>query len=101
MYSQLLANVRSMMRESAENLARPMLRRASSVRELAARRVHEARDIGLLHANQVMRTRVGSIAADGLEKGLGLAEQLIDTYLPDDGATANGKCNFPLISIIK
>ncbi|KAF4533175.1 hypothetical protein B566_EDAN001717 [Ephemera danica] len=87
---QILASMRSMVRDGADALTRPVLRRASSVRELAARRVHEARDIGLQHANQVMRTRVGSIAADQLEKGLGLAEQLLDTYLPDCTVIGNG-----------
>jgi hypothetical protein len=79
---QLLNTVRGAMRAQAEVVARPVLVRAASVKEVALRRMSSACDIGLQRADDALNTRVGSIAAESIDVTLGLAEHLMDSYLP-------------------
>jgi hypothetical protein len=66
----------------AEVVARPVLVRAASVKEVALRRMSSACDVGLQRADDALNTRVGSIAAESIDVTLGLAEHLMDSYLP-------------------
>jgi hypothetical protein len=83
---QLLENVRSVVTERAGALARPVLVRAASVKEIATRQMSTARDLGLQRADDAMNTRVGAIAAESFDVGLELAEQLLETYLPPEAS---------------
>jgi len=97
---ELLDSVRGVVSERAGALTRPVLVRAASVKALAVRRMNSARDLSLQRADEAMNTRVGSIAAESLDVGLELAEQLLDTYLPPESSDESITQGLPFLDFI-
>lgn len=77
-----MSTVRGAIGARAEVVARPVLVRAASVKEVALRRMSSACDVGLQRADEAFNTRVGALAAESIDVTLELAEQLMDSYLP-------------------
>ncbi|CAB3383307.1 Hypothetical predicted protein [Cloeon dipterum] len=73
---EIIPTVRKMVSDKAEAITHPVVSRASSFKKVATK-------FGMQKADQAIGTRVGSITANKIIAACQIAENLMDTYLPD------------------